>query len=266
MVSIRNKTLKKERRRQEEIRSMMQGMVGVILVSFATALILVKGFFVLQPYLVEMMMSPFQPSPNPHLKDDLDIGMFKKLYLQSFPVLFPSPDRDIILDSISNRTQFHCSANQNLDSDDESDGENTTRFLKCINAPLCEVIVEDDASTEFGRNVERNILSIPEVQEAIRVPRLRHSFTGELVHISNLSVPIQMILSEFTADSVSPIFRQLPQSWELLIHGRKKWRASPFPSSGSLLVGISTSLGSFPWKGLTRTPPCRTGSPKFYQP
>jgi hypothetical protein len=223
MVSIRGKALKKERRRQEEIRSMMQGMVWVIIVSFVTALLLVKVFFVLQPYLVEMMMSPFQPTQNPYFKDDLDIGMFKKLYLQSFPVLFPSSDRELILDRLANRTQFHCSANQNLESDHETNDENFTQSLKCINAPLCEVIVEDDASVEFGRNVERNILSIPEVQEAIQIPRLPHSFTGEMVRISNLSTPIQMILSELTADSVSPIFRQLPQSWELLIHGRKKW-------------------------------------------
>lgn len=225
MVSIRNKILRKERRRQEEVRSMMHGMAWVILVSFVTALILVKGLFLLQPYVVKLMLSPFKPSPNPHLKHDLDIGMFKKLYLQSFPVLFPSSDRDLLLDSISNRTQFLCSANQDLGSEDEDElrDENSTQSMKCVNAPLCELVVEDDASVEFGRNVERNVLSIPEVQEAIQIPRLRHSFTGELVPISNLSVPIQMILSEFTADSVSPIFRQLPQSWELLVHGRKKW-------------------------------------------
>lgn len=230
MVSIRNKTLKKERRRQEEVKAMMKGMAWVILVSFLASFLLVQAFFYLQPYVVEMFMSPFHSSANPHLKEDLDIGLYKRMYYQQYPVLFPSPDREILLDSLANRTQFICPSEAKVDrelsynEDDEDDfGSNITSSYKCINAPLCEVQIEDEASHAFGLGVERNILAIPEVQEVIQVPKLHHSFTGEMYPITNLTTPIRMILSESSFRTTRPIFQQLPQSWELLIHGRKKW-------------------------------------------
>jgi hypothetical protein len=249
MVSIRNKCLKKERRRQEEVRSMMTGMAWVILLSFTASLLIVKGFFSIQPLLAELVLAPFRSSPNPYLKDDLDIGLFKKLYLQNFPVLFPSSDLDSILDSIANHSQLLCSGD-----DSRVLNSTMTRGGHCIAAAQVELRVEDDATPEFGRNVERNLLSLPEVQAAIQIPRLRHTFTGELVPISNMTTPLQMILSEISpaAHSSRPIFQQLPQSWELLLHGRRKWSALSFPPPSPCLTSICRFFykpGLFPAEG-----------------
>lgn len=228
MVSLRNKTLKKERRRQEEVKAMMKGMAWVVVVSFVASFLIVQTFFYLQPLVVDMFMAPFRNTPNPHLKQDLDIELYKKLYYQQYPVLFPSPDREILLHSLANRTQFVCPAEAQVDNESERDEiedelSNTTSSYKCVNAPLCEIHIEDEATHEFGLGVERNILAIPEVQEAIQVPKLRHSFTGDMFSITNMTTPIRMMLSVASFRTPRPIFQQLPQSWEVLIHGRRKW-------------------------------------------
>lgn len=200
MTSLRNKTIKKEKKRKEDFKLMLNGMFWVIIVSLTSSLLFVKLILIIQPILLNLLLSPFKSSSSsssPYLRDDLDIGLFKKLYLYNYPVLFLFNERDIIIENIFNNSHFICPENNysedNISSSSSSTSSSSTSSSSCIRAPLCDLIIEDDATTEFGLNVERNILSIPEVQESIRIPRLRHSFSGDKIQFTNLTGSIHMV-------------------------------------------------------------------------
>ena len=204
-----------------QMTSLIQGMVGVVIVGAIASSICAYLFFLIQPIVMKWIMDIFTAPPNTskYFKEHLDIGTFRKFYHQAHPVYFASTHHDNNVNMVINHS--YCSAVGEDAVPPLSEGPQCT---DTVQHDFCEVHSEDEATASFAAIAKKVLCGSAMPVEALSTPRLVNTKQQIEEDISTFDSPPHFIVSKSRYGvTARPTFQQHPQTWEYLMLGRKLW-------------------------------------------